>query len=360
MKKSVFSIIAVVAFGLGAVAQNPVFTFGATSPIPVSYIPAAFMSNHQPGVATVTLNFDDPINSTVTIYNNEFQTIGSPIALPVTATTAGSYREEYLDPNTNEWVPRYENSESNAYLAPAVTPYVEIGNSGIEAISVFAVSQTLFNEDADIEYLTPIVSTVTEIDGPWGSGFYDEQTGEWIEAQMREVRTTVAATGFNIVKSSGAVVGTINLPSGYTAPAVNDEDVIVFGAVVAKLMNNYYLVVPATNENAQDEMDQFKVFVYSITPGGGVQSINMVSEELPINIFPTMVNHGNDITVDLGDNSNARQIQVIDQTGRVVKTMPVQAGQRQVKVNTGNINPGVNFINALCGKQSSSYKVVVR
>lgn len=361
MKKSVFSIIAVVAFGLGAVAQNPVFTFGATSPIPASYIPAAFMSNQQPGIATVTLNFDDPINSTLTVYNNEFQTIGSSIAVPLTTTNAGSWREEILDQNTGEWVNRYEDEyEENAILAPVITPYVEIGNSGIEAVSVFAVSQILFNQDADIEYLVPVVSTTTEIEGPWQTEYYDETTGQWRETLYRDVKTKVEATGFNIIKAGGAVAGTITLPTGYTVPAVEDDGVVVFAVAIAKFLNSYYIVVPATNEDADNEMDEVKVFVYSVTPGSGVQSINLVSEELPINIFPTMVNQGNDITVDLGDNSNARQIQVIDQTGRVVKTMPVQAGQRQVKVNTGNINPGVNFINALCGKQSSSYKVIVR
>lgn len=361
MRKKVLTLIAAVAISFVATAQTPVFTFGATSPIPASYIPATFMSNQQPGIATVTLNLDNPINSTLTIYNNNFQTIGSPIAVPLTTTSAGSWREEILDQNTGEWVNSYgDEYEENAILAPVITPYVEIGNSGIEAISVFAVSQILFNQDADIEYLVPVVSTTTEIHGPWQTEYYDETTGQWRETLYREVETRVEATGFNIIKAGGAVAGTITLPTGYSVPAVEEDGVVVFAIAIAKFLNSYYIVVPATNENADDEMDEFKVFVYSVVPGSGLQSINLVSDELPINIFPTLVKQGGEITVDLGENTDAREIRVIDQTGRVVKTVPVQAGQRQVKVNTCNINPGVNFINALCGKQTSSYKVVVR
>ena len=356
MKKTFFAIAAVVAFAAVASAQEPVGAFGVGIQLPASYIPAAFMANGQPGCATLMLDEDNPVNSTIKVYDNRLQLVGSPIAAPVATISAGATREEYYDETTSQWVQASSDRNSNLLRIPVLTPYVEFGNSGIEALSMFLMSQSLFNSDAEMEYLSPVTTLVADTDYH-DNGYY--VGGRYVTS--RTITDHVVATAFNVVKPGGAVVGTINLPDGYVANALGEEKTLLFAVAVTKFMGNYYLLVPAENRTLGDASEATRVFAYSLTPGGGgSSSLALVADGFPMSVFPTLVNRGSDITVDLGDNSDARQIRVVDQSGRVVKTVPVEAGQRQVKVSTADVNPGVSFINALCGRQQSSYKVVVR
>lgn len=384
MKKAILTIAAIAAFGASAFAQTPIARFGIDSPLPVSFIPADMMANHQPGFATLTINQDDPQNSQISILNNQFQAIGNPIALPMTMTPS-NYREQYFDEETNTWVDRYNEQENNV-LVPSVMPYVEFSNSGINTLSVIALSQTLFNNDEDFEYIMPVTrdggaDTDTwyggdyeevwveghweydywgdEVDSFWVDGYYDYQ---YVEHRYRRIRSHVEGVGFNVVKPGGAVVRTINLPEGYVAAGGDDFPMFFIG--LAKLMDVYYLVVPAMHVSTYVEDDytytdeEVEVLVYEVNPG--TQSINLVETEIPISVFPSFVNRGENITVDLGSNSQAREIRVVNQLGQTVKTVNVRPGQSEVKINTGDLNSGVNFINAFNSKASSSYKIVVR
>lgn len=356
MKKVLSVLAAVVVCGAAVHAQNQVNVFGFDTQIPASYIPGVFMVNGHPGCAVIDVDQENLVNSTIKFYNHQLQPTGNPIAVPAATIANGLTREEYYNPSTRQWELESTGRVRSLVRIPALTAYMEFGQSGVESTTMFLMTQALFDRDEEMEFLTPVVSYAADTDyhenGHFGNGVYSDS---------RTIKNHVVATAFRVEKAGGDVVTTITLPTGYVSPALSEDKVALFAVAFVKFMGNYYCLVPAVDYSIEDNDERTKLFVYQITPAGGSQaSVALVNDGIPMSVFPTLVNRGGDITVDLGDNGDAREIRVIDQSGRVVKTVPVEAGQRQVKVSTADVNPGVSFINALFGRQQSSYKVVIR
>lgn len=86
------------------------------------------------------------------------------------------------------------------------------------------------------------------------------------------------------------------------------------------------------------------------------QSITQVND-VPFNVFPTVAERGRDITVQLGEGTNASEIVVVDGMGREVKKVPVAPGQREVKVSTRGLGAGMNFIS---DRRNGAVKIIVQ
>ena len=361
MKKTLLTLAAIAAFGFCATAQNPVTTFGQER-IPVSFIPASMMANNQPGFAILEPNFQtEELN--VTIYGANFQAIGNPFNVPM-SEVALPYRSESYNTETSQWVLNYEDEDYEPII-PIICAYLDLGNSGIDNISAFAVTQKLFNNNEEFEYIMPKYRTVTRVD----TNYYwdwDYETGEETRViSGRETRTVIEVYGFEVKNLAGTTLQTITLPEGYTVASAGDG-LNVLG--IATLLGNNYIVVPAQKEiietwndgdETYTEIDyEIEILVYAIDANN--VSISQVDVELPASVFPTLVNRGNDVTVDLGANSQAREIRVVNQLGQTVKTVNVRPGQKEVKINTRELNSGVNFINIFNSKANNTYKIVVR
>jgi hypothetical protein len=89
------------------------------------------------------------------------------------------------------------------------------------------------------------------------------------------------------------------------------------------------------------------------------QSIQRVSE-LPFNVFPSLVDRSQEITIELGEGNNATEISVIDANGRVLETIPVQAGQREIKVPASKMGHGLNLLNARDRQRQATKKIIVK
>lgn len=89
------------------------------------------------------------------------------------------------------------------------------------------------------------------------------------------------------------------------------------------------------------------------------QSIQRVSE-LPFNVFPSLVDRSQEITIELGEGNNATEISVIDANGRVLETIPVQAGQREVKIPASKMGHGLNLLNANDRQRQATKKIIVK
>ena len=100
-----------------------------------------------------------------------------------------------------------------------------------------------------------------------------------------------------------------------------------------------------------------KILVYNVS--SGTLSVTAMDVSLPFNVFPSLVRRGEDVTIDLG-NSDAKEIRVINSLGQTVKTVPIRNGESKVKVNTGNLDEGMNIINARGEKAEGNSKIIVR
>ncbi len=362
MKKTLLTLAAIAAFGFCATAQNPVTTFGQER-IPVSFIPASMMNNNQPGFAILEPNFETG-ELNVTIYGANFQAIGNPFNVPMTELEYTTI-EEWYNPETHQWETNgtWDDSEM---IIPFICAYLDFGNSGIDNISAFAVTQKLFNNNEEFEYIMPKYRTNRSTDTTSWSYDWDEDEQDYVRTpSWRTTRTKIEVYGFEVKNLAGTTLQTITLPEGYTVASAGDG-LNLLG--IATLLGHNYIVVPTEKEvietwNDGDETytevsHEIEILVYAIDNNN--VSISQVDVELPASVFPTLVNRGTDVTVDLGANSQAREIRVVNQLGQTVKTVNVRPGQSEVKINTRDLNSGVNFINTLGGKANNTYKIVVR
>jgi len=179
-------------------------------------------------------------------------------------------------------------------------------------------TQTLFNNDNSFEYIKPIYSTNTI------NSTYDYEVER-----------------FDILSEDGSVVNTITLEDGYLArPSI---DLYKFG-------NKFYIYI----EVANSESEEREAAWYRIDQQ--TQSISRV-ENVPFKVFPTLTDRNSDITVQLEEGTNAREIVVVDAMGREVKSVPVQPGQREVKVSTRGLSAGLGFIT---DRRNNAVKIIVR
>jgi len=179
-------------------------------------------------------------------------------------------------------------------------------------------TQTLFNNDNSFEYIKPIYSTNT-INSTY----------------------TYNVERFDILSEDGSVVNTITLEDGYLArPYIY---LIKFG-------NKFYIYIRVANSESEEREAAW----YRIDQQ--TQSISRV-ENVPFKVFPTLTDRNSDITVQLEEGTNAREIVVVDAMGREVKSVPVQPGQREVKVSTRGLSAGLGFIT---DRKNNAVKIIVR
>lgn len=89
------------------------------------------------------------------------------------------------------------------------------------------------------------------------------------------------------------------------------------------------------------------------------QSIQRVSE-MPFNVFPTLVDCSQEITIELDEGNNATELSVFDANGRLLETITVQAGQREVKIPASTMGHGLNLLNARDRQRQATRKIIVK
>lgn len=184
-------------------------------------------------------------------------------------------------------------------------PYVDNGR--------VVITQTLFNNDNEYEFLVR---------------FFDEETDY--------------TQGGAIVSQNGAVLWTWHA----SGDNLGDPFIVKWGGqyyIVATEADPEHYVVNET-QNTWYRIDR------------QTQSISRV-DNVPFNVFPTVTDRNSDITVQLEEGTNAREIVVVDAMGREVKSVPVAQGQREVKINTSGLNTGLGFVT---DRRSSAVKIIVR
>ena len=295
MKKTLLTVLACIAL-FSATAQNqinPVETELSTDDVSQGYIPPVFTNG---AYICVQKSYDDE-TTYQTWYSDTVNVINSNLQVERSFVVNSDFVEEGM---VGRPIPlNFYNFTEN------VSP---------KRIYVY-YTQTLFNNDNNFEYIKPIYSA-----NPIS-------------------RYTIER--FDILTENGSVVNTITLEDGYLArPFI----------YLYKFGNKFYIYI----EVANSESEEGEAAWYRIDQQ--TQSISRV-ENVPFKVFPTLTDRNSDITVLLEEGTNAREIVVVDAMGREVKSVPVQPGQREVKVSTRGLSAGLGFVT---DRKNNAVKIIVR
>lgn len=191
-------------------------------------------------------------------------------------------------------------------------------NTGLSYGDLYiAVTQTLFNNDENYEYISPIYSS-----------------GESYEQDR---------IGFNIVSETGDVLQTIT----YDGMRLSDLEIVTINE------KNFLRAVV-------DSDDGVYHYYYSINSNSS--SIKQIGEPVKANVHPSLVGRNETLTIELsGNESNNRVVTVHDADGRTVYRTTVPAGQNTLQINSSELSQGLNVI-SVTGKNGNvkSSKIIVK
>ena len=232
---------------------------------------------------------------------------------------------------TGEWEWEFQYLANWSGEALTIT-YNDVNGTGVmnHDNEQMAVTQTLFNNDEDYESIWP--SSITCV--------FDTN----VDGNYRYIGEHIYYAGIQVRGSNGEVQHTLACDEGWLIDAWNDNISII------KIGNNIYFSFEETN----GENDQVVFFRIDREQG----SITRVEEALPIAVRPSVAARGEQITVELGENATATEIEVINAVGQRVKRVPVQAGQREVSLSVEN--SGMYLVNTRRGNRQGTIKIIVR
>lgn len=241
-----------------------------------------------------------------------------------------NYEKSY----TGDWY-TYENRNGSEKIEPLYYLYINYDN-GSDALGGFDISQTLFNKDDKYEALVykysqnEVISDERDVDGDG-------------EIDHRTISVGGQPNGFSIVSEDGTELYNF---------VCNDLDrASIYIESLSKINNKYYFRVKVYNG------EDYNIF---LEINRETSSIKQVAKLKGMRVSPTIAEQTDNITVELGEGSNAKEIVVVNGNGQVVKQIPVKNGERQITINAGSLNRGLNILNARGAKGNNNCKIIVK
>ena len=222
-------------------------------------------------------------------------------------------------------------------------------NSGSDSYN-FSIYQDFTTHIVDINNVGEYVGSLyCDLDAPYQASsllftqnlFNTDNSFEYIEAEGVVSDWNFYQTALHIKSSNGSTLWSFNVEEGYRC-----------NCYILKMNNKYYLLVGEYN----DDYD-YRYHLYFISQG---QGLTEVKTELPISVFPSIANRNQQITVELGEGNNAKEVTVVNGLGQVIKRMPVEEGQRQVTIPAQELNSGLNVVNSRTQQGQGSCKIIVQ
>ncbi len=318
MKKKVLFAAALVA-ALSANAQTFVISM-EQSPSSILVIPDHFTSDGQGRLLFQEGDWEDPLPE-YRIFNNQLQ-LESTLTIECQTITYFNY---WINADGSV----YDGDEDGITMInkPLEPFYADVSNGrgSWASTSKLPLSQTLFNATSSYEYLMRVFS-----------GTYS-----YLESNNTRHILSKCLT-INIMGTDGNVHGTITSPDGYSfTPNLS---------YLLKMGNNVYIVFGVRSmTSGSDYYAWYRIDQQS-------QSVALV-ETTPMSVRPTVANRGQDITVELGDGTQASELEVVNALGQTVKRVPVQPGQREVRINTADLGHGMNLISS---RKQGAVKIIVK
>lgn len=208
------------------------------------------------------------------------------------------------------------------------------------------LSQTLFNTDAQYEYLSGKLTTRRCLSQVSQYGYRD------VKGECNIYNDYVFLSGMSIMSESGNVLAEVDFPSNFLANAEEMPHFIVFILDGEK----YILVNGCLDWECGQQNRNYASIIYHFDNGS--QALVPVSAPMKISVFPTMLEQGGTVTITSDEeNLTDKQVRVVDVQGRVMQKSTLPAGQQSIQMS--NLPFGVNFVQILDGKASIHTQPVI-
>ena len=350
MRRILFTSLMLAACA-GAAAQNvgeePTATFDydnffyGTAPIPAEF------AKDGKGLFTVTnadLMEQEGIIRSFEIYNDDLELITT------VDIESESYQEYTLIKEREGITTAYEIKYNGRWTERKV--YDDEQSTNPEGLAVWSnklsdgnengiyITQTLFNDDEEYEYIMPIMKQYNYVS-------YEQDRDYDGDIDYIEEKYEYYLIGFNIKSSSGNTLQTIKMG--------NDQTIDYLYLII--INDKKYLGVATMD--IDDHFSNDELICYPIKPNS--TGINPLGAPMKIKVSPRMADRSQSFTVELDGESNAeREVVVVNSAGQTVWKQKVPAGQRTVTIGATRLGKGVNVVRVNGGKGVESCKVIVK
>lgn len=252
------------------------------------------------------------------------------------------YPDGYVDDRgfVGEWYKIRQDGEYS--FGTQISFFCDI-NQGIGVWDVaIPVTQTLFNDDEEYEYIQPIYQyeiEKSELDRDDNGGIdyiTTNYTPRWV--------------GFKIMTATGKELQRVDFDASTMG---NNNYLDLF---IIKINDKYYLDVSGEDEETYETSDLF------FRINRETSSVQKISAPIKgMSVRPRMQSRGGSFTVELdGDSNVERDVVVVNSAGQTVWEQKVPAGQKTVNISASRLSQGLNVVTVRGGKQPESCKVIVK
>lgn len=205
-------------------------------------------------------------------------------------------------------------------------------DSASAALGTATATQTLFNNDANYEYIAPVYET------------YETAADETESVKFKNIKTRIL--GLSVKSESGAVLQTVRFGEG-----LRMSDIYNTSLSVLLIGGHRYLSC-----NVTDGKGYYNLF-YEIT--GGEAGLRQAAAPLKTRVYPTSVSAGESVTIDAGESQAI--FHVHDTAGKSLYSGEIAAGGGTSEVPASAMAQGVNIVTVSTpGNEAESTKVIVR
>lgn len=268
---------------------------------------------------------------------------------------------EYTCTGYSDWATTGSEVVENSISLGAVSFYdanLDNGNHWKADGNWMAVTQTLFNNDEDYEYIVPKLGlSATNHGADENTGTVYPAEGLWTEQRvLAEGLNYPVVTGFQVVSSNGNIVKDLNFENGFeVAVSVSyDGKVSLGGTALVTICGNRYLAFDGYVNGSE-----CTVFYKIDSASGAVSQMTMLPTSMKVR--PSVVDRSNTINVTFGDNNaNGSDVVVTSMSGCTVSSVSVPQNQDHVEI-PANLPSGVYCVSRIeRGKVNETQKIVVK
>ncbi|MDE6190802.1 MAG: T9SS type A sorting domain-containing protein [Muribaculum sp.] len=223
---------------------------------------------------------------------------------------------------TDTWI---KSGETESYNYTYNLSNIHLSINGFDTDASIIVSQKLFNDDDNYEYLVPVLTSETR----------EEFWGNCIDGNysIKKVMTGDFVTGVKLMNDKGTVLQTFDADSAY-------PDAYIIG-------KNKYI--------SFDNQTYFRI------TGNGTGSLTEVTLPSGIQISPRVAQRSTPIDITVGDAATTRTIKVIGTNGMVMTTTEIPAGRNSTTINTSRFPAGMYVVVVNDGdKKVENCKIIIR
>lgn len=232
-------------------------------------------------------------------------------------------------------------------IPPLLTLSLLNYNDGTTSIGNVAVTQTLFNDDADFEYVSPIYKSDQYESTKFYTGYVYDFGYFAFEGYYNKSVQPQFCTGFTIRNQRGDILQTVEFGEDLHAVEENFMSLVMFGD------KTYLSCCLVSNDS-----NTYTVMYEVDRADAGVKRTPVFKAR----VYPTVVSRGENVTVDLGNTDDESvQVAVSDASGRISYSRATGSGESVVSIPSQAMSNGLNIVTVGNDKSGmSSTKVLMK